>query len=83
MVEDGRDAGLLEHDLREPDGIGIAGSTPGQIALVAVIPGEERAPEARPISVGKKIRQSTRHACPLLLSFRRRQKNPVYGKLAL
>ncbi len=39
--DDGGDAGLLEHNFREQDGVGIAGATPREIALVAVEPGEE------------------------------------------
>ncbi len=29
FVEDGGDAGLLEHDFRDPDGVGVAGGAPG------------------------------------------------------
>jgi len=38
--EDGGDAGLLEHDFRNPDAIGIAGGPPGERALVGMEPGE-------------------------------------------
>ena len=41
MIEDGGDAGLLQHDFGDPDGVGIAGATPGEIAFVEVEPGEE------------------------------------------
>jgi len=43
--DDGRDLGLLEHELRDEDGVGIAGAAPGKIAAVATVPGEEGAPE--------------------------------------
>ena len=35
-------AGLLKHDFRQPDAVGIAGVTPGQIAPDTVVPGEQR-----------------------------------------
>jgi len=38
---DHSDPGLLEHDFRDPDGIWIRGMPPGEITLVAVVPGEE------------------------------------------
>ena len=40
-----RYAGLLEHDLGNPDPVGIAGPSPGQVALVFVIPGEQATPD--------------------------------------
>ncbi len=49
VLEDGGDAGLLKHDFREPDGVGIAGSAPGKVALVGVVPGEQGALEAASI----------------------------------
>jgi hypothetical protein len=30
--------GLLEHDLRDPDGIGITGSSPGEVSAVLLKP---------------------------------------------
>jgi hypothetical protein len=40
-----RRGGLLEHDLREPDGVGIGPlatpGTPGKIAAIGVVPGQE------------------------------------------
>lgn len=39
------DLGLLEHELGDEDGVGIAGVAPGEIASMLTIPGEERAPE--------------------------------------
>ena len=41
VFEDGGDAGLLQHDFGDPDGVGVAGATPGEIAFVEVEPGEE------------------------------------------
>ena len=41
--EDGGDAGLLEHDFRNPDAVGVAGGAPGESALVGVEPGEKTA----------------------------------------
>ncbi len=41
VIQDGGDAGLLQHDLGDPDGVGVAGTTPGEIAFVSVEPGEE------------------------------------------
>jgi len=43
--EDGGDLRLLEHELGDQDGIGIAGAAPGKIAAVSAVPGAERAPE--------------------------------------
>ena len=37
-----RNPSLLEHDFRDPDGAGIGRATPGQIALVQFIPGQQR-----------------------------------------
>ena len=45
--DDGGDLGLLEHELRDEDRVGIGGSAPGEIAGVFAIPGDERAPEER------------------------------------
>jgi hypothetical protein len=42
---DGGDLRLLKHELRDEDGIGIAGVTPGKIAAIQTVPGEEGAPE--------------------------------------
>jgi hypothetical protein len=39
--EDGGDAGLLEHDLRDPDGVGVAGVAPGEVAPIGTEPGEQ------------------------------------------
>jgi len=40
------DARLLQHDFRKPDAVEIGRSAaPGQIALHAIVPGEERTPE--------------------------------------
>jgi hypothetical protein len=43
--DDGSDLGLLEHELRDEDRVGISGSAPGKIAGVFAIPADERAPE--------------------------------------
>ena len=43
--DDGSDLGLLEHELRDEDRVGIGGSAPGKIAGVFAIPADERAPE--------------------------------------
>lgn len=40
---DGGDLGLLEHGFGEPDGVRITGASPGQIAVMAVEPFQERA----------------------------------------
>jgi hypothetical protein len=40
-LDDYGDAGLLEHDFGDPDGVWIGGLAPGEIALAAVIPDEE------------------------------------------
>src|SRR6201996_3303243 len=42
-VDDGGDARLLQHDLGEPGGVGVADAAPGEIAGVLAIPGEELA----------------------------------------
>ena len=34
-------AGLLQHDLGDPDGVGVAGAAPGEIALVNIEPSEQ------------------------------------------
>ena len=44
--DDGLDLGLLEHDFRDPDGVGIAGAAPGQIAGVERKPVEQGGGEA-------------------------------------
>ena len=35
-------AGLLENDFGQPNGVGVAGVAPGQVALVARVPGQQR-----------------------------------------
>ena len=42
--EGGRDLGLLEHDLRDPDAVGIASAAPRQVSPVTAVPGEQRTP---------------------------------------
>lgn len=42
---DGRDLGLLKHELGNEDRVGICRTSPGQIAAVYPVPGEKRAPE--------------------------------------
>src|SRR6188472_1233237 len=39
---DALDLGLLEHDLRNEDRVGIPGPPPGKIAAALPVPGEER-----------------------------------------
>jgi hypothetical protein len=34
-------AGLLQHDLRDPDGVGVAVAAPGEITLVNIEPSEQ------------------------------------------
>jgi hypothetical protein len=47
VPQDRLDASLLEHDLRDPLGIGVAAAAaPGQVPAVAVVPGEECAADA-------------------------------------
>src|ERR1035437_6246816 len=41
--DDGLSAGLLEHDLADPDGVRIARVAPGKIAMAAGVPGEQEA----------------------------------------
>jgi hypothetical protein len=36
-----RHLGLLEHDLRNPDGIGITGFSPGEISAIFLKPSEQ------------------------------------------
>ena len=39
--DDGLRAGLLQHDLGNPDAVGVGGAPPGQIAMAAAVPGEQ------------------------------------------
>jgi hypothetical protein len=48
VVEDRSYPRLLQHDLRDPDGIRIAGSAPGQIAGIPVEPVKKLAPKLSP-----------------------------------
>ena len=41
----GRGLGLLEHDLSDQDGVGVAGAAPGESAAVMAIPGEKGSAE--------------------------------------
>src|ERR1035437_1495872 len=41
--DDGLRAGLLQHDLADPDGVRIARVAPGKIAMAAGVPGEQEA----------------------------------------
>ena len=45
-------ASLLQHDLRKPDAIRISITAPGQVALVAVVPGEQAFAEPLPRALG-------------------------------
>ena len=45
VLDHGSDARLLQHDLRQPDAVGIARAAPGQIAGVRVIPGKKNGAE--------------------------------------
>jgi len=47
VLEHGGDAGLLEHDLGDPDTVGIAIVPPGQVAPVRGIPGQQRPAQGR------------------------------------
>ncbi|EAU63217.1 conserved hypothetical protein [Stigmatella aurantiaca DW4/3-1] len=42
---DGGHLGLLQHDLAEPDGVGVARAAPGQIPLLPAIPGQQGGPD--------------------------------------
>jgi len=42
---DGGDLSLLEHELRDEDGVWVARSAPGEVAAMAAIPAEKRAAE--------------------------------------
>ena len=44
--KDGFDARLVEHDLGDPDPVGIPRPPPGQVALLAVVPAEDFPPDA-------------------------------------
>jgi hypothetical protein len=39
--DDRGDLGLLEHDLRNPDGIGISCSSPGKISFILLKPSKQ------------------------------------------
>ena len=60
--EDGGDARLLQHDFGDPDAVGIAGSAPGESALVGVEPGEEAAAEGGELTGGRVRDQRRRSA---------------------
>ncbi len=45
VVEDGFDAGLLEHDFADPDFIGVAGAPPREVAFVVPVPAGKCAPK--------------------------------------
>jgi len=42
IVADPLDLGLLQHDLADPDAVGITGPPPGQIPARPAVPGEQR-----------------------------------------
>src|SRR3954454_21342250 len=50
MFEDGSHPCLLEHDFRDPDAVGIAGTAPGQVSAVGVIPTQQRGAELAHLS---------------------------------
>ncbi len=41
VVEDGSHPGLLQHDLGDPDAVGVGGSPPREIAGVGIEPGQQ------------------------------------------
>jgi len=43
MLQNGGHPGLLQHDFRKPDMVRVGGASPGQIAAVGVIPGQQPA----------------------------------------
>ena len=45
IKNDGGNLSLLEHELRNEDGVWVARSAPGEIAAVVAIPAEKRTPE--------------------------------------
>ena len=45
VVDDGGDAGLLEHDLGEPGAVGVGDVAPGEFAGMGFVPAHELAPE--------------------------------------
>ena len=45
--DDGIDLGLLQHDLRQPDAVGIAVAAPGSVGSIVLIPGEQLIAEGR------------------------------------
>src|SRR5438132_73304 len=53
----GGDLGLLQHDLADPDAIGIAVGSPGERALPSYEPGEQRTPEPLAKLRGGKLRK--------------------------
>ena len=52
VIKNGVNAGLLQHYFREPDGIGIAGAAPGQVAPICVIPRQQSAPKLLDVASG-------------------------------
>src|SRR5213082_1746730 len=52
MIKHSRDARLLQHDLRDPDAEWITCPPPGKIALVSVIPAQQRRAEASACTSG-------------------------------
>ncbi len=47
MVNHRRNAGLLQHDFRKPNIVGIGVFSPGQVALVGVVPLQQPAAKMR------------------------------------
>jgi hypothetical protein len=55
--DDGGYLGLLQHELRDEDGVGIGGAAPGKIAGVFAVPGEQRSAERRIRFDGENVRR--------------------------
>ena len=45
MFKDRGDTRLLQHDLREPDAVGVLGAAPGQVAAICGEPAQQALPE--------------------------------------
>jgi hypothetical protein len=52
MVKHGADARLLQHDLAEPDAVGIASFAPWKVAAMLIVPAQQRAPDMNKILGG-------------------------------
>jgi hypothetical protein len=63
VLEHGRDAGLLQHDLGDPDPVGIVVLPPGQVAPVQGVPGQQRPAECTMQRHGLEVVRCMRRFC--------------------